>query len=263
MSKDKSNTDHYVLNCVPSSNTDKDWTLDDAADGGFFDIFQPPSDTVDLREDWWKIDDQGRTGACTGYAAAYGVLRWHYYKKGMISKNQKPSARFIWMANKETDTLTSYPTTFLEKVGTETKLALKVAQKYGCVLDEDLPMNGQLSSLKTVQFYTKAASMRISSYTNLGTNLDDWRKWLSTNGPILTRLNVDETWRNASNTRGNLKKYKKNTVKGGHAVCIVGYSDDYFIVRNSWGTDWGHKGFAYAYNKYAKKAFTEAYGAVI
>jgi len=221
MSKKKMNTEHRVLNCVPSSNTDKDWTLDDAADGGFFDRFITPSNTVDLREDWWTIDDQKDSGACTGYAAAYGVLRWHFYKKGMITKYQKPSARFLWMANKETDSITSYPTTFIDSVGTETKLALNIARKYGCVLDDVLPMNGRLSNLSTAAFYSKAAVMRISSYTNLGTNLNDWRQWLSNNGPILTRLNVDDTWQKASWTGGKLKKYKKNTVKGGHAVCIV------------------------------------------
>jgi C1A family cysteine protease len=34
---------------------------------------------------------------------------------------------------------------------------------------------------------------------------------------------------------------------GGHAVCIVGFDDDkqVFIARNSWGPDWGDKGYFY------------------
>ena len=28
-----------------------------------------------------------------------------------------------------------------------------------------------------------------------------------------------------------------------HAVTLVGYTSSYWIVRNSWGTDWGEKGF--------------------
>lgn len=33
---------------------------------------------------------------------------------------------------------------------------------------------------------------------------------------------------------------------GGHAMLIVGYNrtTNYFIVKNSWGTDWGHDGYA-------------------
>lgn len=35
--------------------------------------------------------------------------------------------------------------------------------------------------------------------------------------------------------------------RGGHAMLIVGYNhaQEYFIVKNSWGSDWGHNGYAY------------------
>ena len=34
---------------------------------------------------------------------------------------------------------------------------------------------------------------------------------------------------------------------GGHELCLIGYDDtkQQFIVRNSWGTQWGDKGFCY------------------
>jgi len=82
----------------------------------------------------------------------------------------------------------------------------------------------------------------------------------ATKGPILTRLDVDDTWQDATATKGNLDDYKADAVHGGHAVAIVGYKPGRFIVRNSWGTTWGDKGFAYASLAYAQEAFTEAYG---
>ena len=77
----------------------------------------------------------------------------------------------------------------------------------------------------------------------------------------MTRLDVDATWDNAKKTNGNLDVYQPNTTRGGHAVALVGYTPDRFIVRNSWGTElWGDKGFGYASESYASEAFTEAYG---
>ncbi len=261
--KRKFNHRSFVLNCVPSLSTEEDWTFADAASAGITDTARTAPSSKDLRADWWKIDNQGSTGACVGYSTAYGVLRWHYVNENMMEKKIKPSARFIWMANKETDDITNYPTTFLESDGTQTKLALRVAQKYGCVPDKTLPMVGSLSSLSRAKFYAIASRYRIASYHNLGRNLDDWRHWLAFNGPILTRLGVDRTWDSATDNKGKLERYLPQTVRGGHAVCIVGYTKDHFIVRNSWGTPWGDKGFGYASNEYAEEAFTEAYGAVI
>ena len=121
----------FILNCksVPSAKAETDWCFEDALASDAISILPKIPRSKDLREPWWKIDNQGRTGACVGFATAYGVLRWHYVKKGLISKsiNNRPSARFIWMADKETDEITSFPTTFIEKAGTQTKLALRVA----------------------------------------------------------------------------------------------------------------------------------------
>ncbi|CAK9030609.1 unnamed protein product [Durusdinium trenchii] len=40
---------------------------------------------------------------------------------------------------------------------------------------------------------------------------------------------------------------EERPVCGGHAVCAVGYDDfqQCFIVRNSWGEDWGDQGYFY------------------
>lgn len=159
------------------------------------------------------------------------------------------------MASKELDEFTSAPTTFIEPEGTSLKAALDVSRKYGAVLDGDLPFSGgSLFQGDAQVFYTKASRLKIASYTNLGASLTAWRRWLANNGPILVRLDVDRTWDNAT-AEPNLRVYQAGTARGGHAVALVGYTPEGFIVRNSWGEGWADKGFAYASNAYASVGF--------
>ena len=251
-----------ILNCLPSKKTEQDYTFEHAArtDAVAAAATIPPS--KDLRAAWWKINDQGSTGSCVGWGTADGLLRWHFVQAGRIKNNELLAPRFIWMASKETDAFTTQPTSFIETEGTSLKSALDVARKFGAVRDSVLPFaSGALYTGDTQTFYATASQLKIQSYFNL--KVADWKSWLATKGPILTRLGVDKTWDDATKTNGNLDAYKPNTVRGGHAVAIVGYKTDRFIVRNSWGTSWGDKGFGYASQAYAQDAFTEAYGVAV
>jgi hypothetical protein len=250
-----------ILNCLPSPDRDEDWGFVDAAEAGVLPAAAAIPRTKNLREAWWAIGDQKATGSCVGWATADSVLRWHLVKNGAIEKDEPLSIRFQWMASKETDQFSSRPTTFIETEGTSLKSALDVARKFGAVRDKVLPFgSGKLYPGRGDTFYALAAQLKISSYFNLGRDLASWRTWMATKGPILTRLDVDETWYEADATEGNLDAYRPETARGGHAVALVGYTTSRFIVRNSWGTGWGDEGFGYASQAYAGAAFTEAYG---
>ena len=249
---------HRILNCLPSPGSDQDWGVAEAAAAGAVAAAGPLPASVDLRDDsWWPVLDQGSTGSCVGQSSAGAVLRWHFTKAGRLDQTSPLSVRYVWMAAKETDALTSQATTFIDADGTTLKAALDVARKFGVVTDDLLPFMGSglyPGDVKT--FYAIAANRKIASYYRLQPS--DWRRWLAEVGPILCRLDVDPTW-DGVGPDGVLEKYAGNG-RGGHAVAMVGYDAGHFIVRNSWGTTWGDKGFAYATTAYATKAFTEAYG---
>ncbi|WP_432735648.1 C1 family peptidase [Maridesulfovibrio sp. FT414] len=253
-----------VLNCLKSRNTDSDWTIDSARNSGVL-VPGPIPKSVDLRENWWDVGDQGQSGACVGWALADSVLRWHFVKAGRIGDDEKLSVRFIWMASKEFDDYVTYPTTFIERSGTNLKAALMVARKYGIVTDSVLPFSlGSLYRGKETDFYSIASRLRLAGYYNLGRNLDDWKEWISKCGPVLTRLDVDSTWHSFTSHSDQMDSYYANTAQYGHAVALVGYDENRFIIRNSWGSNrWGHAGFGYASMDYVKEAFTEAYGVSI
>jgi C1A family cysteine protease len=255
-----------ILNVVPSRDTERDWRMEHADHAGLLAARRAalPA-TKDLRAAWWKVGDQGGSGSCVGWATADSVLRWHFVKAGRLKQSEKLAPRFTWMASKETDQFFTAPTTFIEVAGTSLKAALDVSRKYGAVREQVLPFtSGKLFTGEEQAFYARAAQFKISSYFNLTLDrpgdIDEWKRWLATKGPILTRLDVDRTWYEASDNSGNLDTYRGDTARGGHAVALVGYTPDRFVVRNSWGTGWGDKGYAYASLAYAQDAFTEAYG---
>ena len=265
----------YISNCIKSFNTEKDWGIASAQAAGHLPDESPDiPETWDLREPWWEIRDQGETGACVGFAVADSVLRWHFVKSNRLQQTEYLSARYLWMASKETDEFTDRPTTFIERYGTSIKAALAIAYKYGVMLEKDLQFeSATLFQDDETVFYAIAATRRICSYFNLDRNVNNWRRWIYNKGPIVTRLDPDQSWLNllplisdlteTERKSGKLDSYCEDIGLGGHACALVGYTRDRFIVRNSWGTDWGDNGFAYASDSYAQEAFNEAYGVVL
>jgi C1A family cysteine protease len=253
-----------ICNLVPSKGTETDWAYHDALAAGALGAVAAPPASVDLRASWWAVADQEDTGSCVGWATADGVVRYYLVMAGRIQKSELLSPRYVWMASKETDEFTTRPETFIEEAGTSLKAAVDVCRKYGVVKMDDLPFHIQTKMYTGSEntFYAGAAQLRITSYFNLNKDLGQWKSWLASKGPILAGLSVDHTWDNAAATQGNLDVFMPNTVRGGHAVSIVGYtSTGRFIVRNSWGTGWGDKGFGYATAAYiAAGFFEESYG---
>lgn len=65
---------------------------------------------------------------------------------------------------------------------------------------------------------------------------------LSTNGPLVVGMNA---------TQANITNYKSGVVNfpGGrpdHAVALIGYENNYWIIQNSWSEKWGMNGIIYA-----------------
>jgi C1A family cysteine protease len=251
-----------VLNIVPSKGTDTDWQFTTAMAAGEIAPAAALPPAHDLREAWWTIGDQEDTGSCVGWATGDGVMRYTLVKAGRIGSNERISPRFIWMSSKETDEFSSFPGTFIERGGTSLKAAMEVCRKYGVVTEELLPFHiaTKMYTGDEQAFWAAAAQRRIRYY-NLDKSLDRWKEWLVKSGPILVALQVDSEWMGATANGGIVDTYRGDP-RGGHAVTVVGYrADGRFVVRNSWGTDWGDKGFAYVSPKYIADAFfTESYG---
>ncbi len=255
-----------IFNCVPSRDKQDDWKIEKAKRMGYLPAEIVLPNKVDLRAKWWNVGNQRATGSCVGWATASSLLRFHFTKAKKIRPNEKVSVRFIWMASKEMDEYTDYPTTFIDDAGTSIKCALKTARKIGALKASLFPFYGKMLSIKERNFLTIAERLKIKAYFSLVDSKQDkltmFKTWLAYQGPILTSLDCDSSWFNVKRD-GLIEKYDTKNRRGGHAMSIVGYTPTHFIIRNSWGTGWGDKGFAYASYEYTKKAFKEAYGVVV
>jgi C1A family cysteine protease len=256
-----------ICNLEPSRGTESDWHFQDAVNSGALGAVTAPPASVDLRAAWWAIEDQEDTGSCVGWATAEGVVRYHMVQIGKLAKNVPLSPRFVWMSSKETDEFTSRPETFVEGAGTSLKAAMDIVRKYGVVRMSDLPFKIATKMYIGPEdtLYAIASQRKIAAYFNLRRDLNQWKAWLGSHGPILAGLSVDRSWDNAAATGGNIDVFMPTTVRGGHAIAIVGYTaSGRFIIRNSWGTGWGDRGFGYVTPAYiAAGFFDESYGVTV
>ncbi len=78
----------------------------------------------------------------------------------------------------------------------------------------------------------------------------NFKQALLNNNPIVISMTCfinEEGWESSENLENGIWNGNHGYVdtENGHAMCILGYDDDYkaFRVMNSWGTDWGDNGF--------------------
>jgi C1A family cysteine protease len=112
------------------------------------------------------------------------------------------------------------------------------------------PYTAKDNSCTNAQPGWTADSGRITSWSYVCTtsiNLAAIKSALADRGPLVTTMDV---YGDFYSYQGGVYEYSSGSYQGGHAVLIVGYTDDstradggYFKVKNSWGSGWGSSGF--------------------
>jgi C1A family cysteine protease len=196
----------------------------------------PPA--VDLREHCSAVEDQGRLGSCTANALA-GALEFLERKDGMPF--QDLSRLFIY-----------YNERLLEHTvridsGAMLRDGIKTLAKQGVCTEKKWPyVISRFDHRPPVACYREAEEYQITAYERIIT-LEEMLACLAEGFPFVFGFSVYESFESADVTRtGRVPMPQpEERVLGGHAVMAVGYDDaeKQFIVRNSWGTSWGMKGY--------------------
>lgn len=196
---------------------------------------------IDMRSNMPPIGDQGSLGSCTGFALC-GLLG--YLKKKMLF-----SPLFLYYCEREMiNTINSDSGAYLED-------GLKVLNYTGVCLESMWPYNSKRFNEKpTTNCYLQASSYKALQVKTIPETLNDFKSCLAKGFPMVFGFAVFKSYESPIVTKTGVIPYPKKNEEmlGGHAAMLVGYDDrkQCFILRNSWGTKWGIKGYGFIPYKY-------------
>jgi C1A family cysteine protease len=196
--------------------------------------------SADLRPHCPPVYDQGQLGSCTANAIA-GALQFDEIKE---HKNglSTPSRLFIYYNERVIEgTVTS-------DSGAQLRDGVKTVAKQGICPEKVWPYDISKFAVKPPTLaYKDAAKDKATNYLRLSQAANQLKGCLASGYPFVFGFTVYESFESADVSKTGIVPMPSpnEAVLGGHAVCAVGYDDaqQRFIVRNSWGTEWGMKGY--------------------
>lgn len=195
---------------------------------------------VDLRSVCPPVQDQGALGSCTAnaIAAAHHVEQLQQEAATAFA----PSRLFIYLEERRR------MGTIRQDSGAYIRDGFKVIANLG-VCPETMWGYDVSKFAKTppMKCYLEAAKHQAIRYARVPQHIDDLRAALFAGNLVVFGFTVYESFLGAQVAKTGIVPMpaKGERAQGGHAVAAVGYdmSTRRFIVRNSWGTAWGQKGY--------------------
>ncbi|MCZ6855062.1 MAG: C1 family peptidase, partial [Gammaproteobacteria bacterium] len=194
-------------------------------------IYQPV--LIPLEEQWFpekvhiNIRDQGTQGACSGFGLA-AVIDYLNSKKGV---REKVSTRMLYEMAKRHDQWTGE-----DYEGSSARGAMKGWHKNGVCPEEDWLYDEDDPGFLSADRQDAALKYPLGAYYRILHRRSDLHAAINETGAIYVTADTHRGW---TRLEDGLIPYTSSWKKqGGHAFAIVGYTEEGFIIQNSWGDDW-------------------------
>lgn len=189
------------------------------------------------------VRNQGSFGSCVAFASS-GVK--DNQERRECGSDIQTSPLYIYKRCKQLDGIPS-------QEGTYPRIAMKVLTDYGVCPEQAFPytsMSWPIMPNIPSDADKRALQYKIGAYASIGT-IGEIKQAIVNSGPVLGALVVYDNF--MSPLPGGIIDMPKGNVCGGHAVCVVGFSDDmsanghigYLEIRNSWDKYWGDGGYCW------------------
>jgi hypothetical protein len=201
--------------------------------------------------------DQGSEGACTGYGLAclINYLYWtRDWRQQLLLGVTDVTQVIESFAASQTESVSPSMLYRLARFydewpgedysGSSCRGALKGWHRHGVCSSSIWPTgkSGPVSDWRT-----DAANRVIGSYYRVDRlSISDMQSAIFETGAIYVGAKVHKGWRSVPRNSTRLEKaiIKFDSAQiGGHAFAMVGYTQNGFIIQNSWGPEWGFEGF--------------------
>jgi len=201
-------------------------------------LAKPLPSKVDLHALCPPVYDQGQVGSCTANATAAAV---DFERKRQKLPFMTPSRLFIYYNERVIENSVNTDSGAMLRDG------MKTIAKQGVCTESLWPYNtAKVLTKPAAPCYAAAVSHKALQYLRLNQDVVSMKSCLAAGFPFVFGFTVYQSFEGGDVAiTGKVPMPGPNeAVLGGHAVLAVGYSDasNRFLLRNSWGTQWGING---------------------